>query len=153
VRQQAADLIGRVAVVMKKCEEEQLMGHLGVVLYEYLGEEYPEVLGSILGALKVRVFAFEALRRLSRSVCTRSAGEVASSALAGSFGLSYSDVKLRIVTLSPGLARAFEIGPLGAARERWPPALPPGGLDCPYSDLTLRIGTISLWQGRTGNGP
>ena len=29
------------------------MGHLGVVLYEYLGEEYPEVLGSILGALKV----------------------------------------------------------------------------------------------------
>lgn len=29
------------------------MGQLGVVLYEYLGEEYPEVLGSILGALKV----------------------------------------------------------------------------------------------------
>ena len=33
--------------------QEKLMGHLGVVLYEYLGEEYPEVLGSILGALKV----------------------------------------------------------------------------------------------------
>lgn len=31
------------------------MGHLGVVLYEYLGEEYPEVLGSILGALKAIV--------------------------------------------------------------------------------------------------
>ena len=30
-------------------------GHLGVVLYEYLGEEYPEVLGSILGALKAIV--------------------------------------------------------------------------------------------------
>jgi len=28
------------------------MGKLGVVLYEYLGEEYPEVLGSILGALR-----------------------------------------------------------------------------------------------------
>jgi splicing factor 3B subunit 1 len=28
------------------------MGQLGLVLYEYLGEEYPEVLGSILGALK-----------------------------------------------------------------------------------------------------
>lgn len=27
----------------------------GVVLYEYLGEEYPEVLGSILGALKAIV--------------------------------------------------------------------------------------------------
>lgn len=53
VRQQAADLISRIAVVMMRCGEEQLMGHLGVVLYEYLGEEYPEVLGSILGALKV----------------------------------------------------------------------------------------------------
>ena len=31
------------------------MGHLGVVLYEYLGEEYPEVLGSILGGLKVGI--------------------------------------------------------------------------------------------------
>lgn len=53
IRQQAADLIARIAAVMKKCSEEALMGHLGVVLYEYLGEEYPEVLGSILGALKV----------------------------------------------------------------------------------------------------
>jgi len=52
VRMQAADLIGRIAVVMKTCKEDKLMGHLGVVLYEYLGEEYPEVLGSILGALK-----------------------------------------------------------------------------------------------------
>ncbi|THU54523.1 hypothetical protein C4D60_Mb10t26000 [Musa balbisiana] len=55
VRQQAADLIARIAIVMKQCKEEQLMGHLGVVLYEYLGEEYPEVLGSILGALKAIV--------------------------------------------------------------------------------------------------
>jgi splicing factor 3B subunit 1 len=52
VRMQAADLIGRIVVVMKACGEDQLMGHLGVVLYEYLGEEYPEVLGSILGALR-----------------------------------------------------------------------------------------------------
>ncbi|WIA10471.1 hypothetical protein OEZ85_010662 [Tetradesmus obliquus] len=52
IRQQAADLIARIAPVLKACEEEQLLGHLGVVLYEYLGEEYPEVLGSILGALK-----------------------------------------------------------------------------------------------------
>merc|ERR1719482_1473220 len=29
-----------------------MMGHLGLFLYEYLGEEYPEVLGSILGAMK-----------------------------------------------------------------------------------------------------
>ncbi|ESQ56173.1 hypothetical protein EUTSA_v10024248mg [Eutrema salsugineum] len=43
VREQAADLISRIAIVMKQCGEEQLMGHLGVVLYEYLGEEYPEM--------------------------------------------------------------------------------------------------------------
>merc|ERR1711990_505917 len=55
VRQQAADLISKIAGVMKLCQEEKLMGHLGVVLYEYLGEEYPEVLGSILGALKAIV--------------------------------------------------------------------------------------------------
>lgn len=39
IRQQAADLIARIAPVLKSCEEEQLLGHLGVVLYEYLGEE------------------------------------------------------------------------------------------------------------------
>eukprot|EP01133_Synstelium_polycarpum_P015481 gene15481-18384_t len=55
VRQQAADLIARIAVVMHACGEEQLMSHLGQILYEYLGEEYPEVLGSILGALKAIV--------------------------------------------------------------------------------------------------
>ena len=37
---------------MKNCGEESLMGRLGLVLYEYLGEEYPEVLGSILAAMK-----------------------------------------------------------------------------------------------------
>jgi len=55
VRMQAADLIGRIAVVMKTCGEDALMAHLGVVLYEYLGEEYPEVLGSIIGGLKAIV--------------------------------------------------------------------------------------------------
>ncbi|WPH02481.1 U2 snRNP component prp10 [Acrodontium crateriforme] len=52
VRQQAADLITRIAIVMKQCDEDALMGKLGSILYEYLGEEYPEVLGSILGALR-----------------------------------------------------------------------------------------------------
>lgn len=52
VRQQAADLVSRIAMVMRQCGEDELMGKLGVVLYEYLGEEYPEVLGSILGALR-----------------------------------------------------------------------------------------------------
>jgi len=55
VRMQAADLISRIAVVMKACGENQLLSHLGVVLYECLGEEYPDVLGSILGGLKAIV--------------------------------------------------------------------------------------------------
>jgi splicing factor 3B subunit 1 len=52
VRQQAADLVARTAGVMRRCDEEKLLAHLAVVLYENLGEEYPEVLGSLLGALK-----------------------------------------------------------------------------------------------------
>lgn len=30
---------------MKKCDEEKLLAHLGVVLYENLGEEYPGAWG------------------------------------------------------------------------------------------------------------
>merc|ERR1740123_727100 len=55
VRMQAADLIGRIAVVMKACGEESLLKDLGVRLFEFLGEEYPDVLGSIIGALKAVV--------------------------------------------------------------------------------------------------
>ncbi len=51
VRQLAADLISRIAGVMVACSEEERLTHLGVVLYECLGEEYPEVLGSILRGL------------------------------------------------------------------------------------------------------
>jgi len=52
IRQQCADLIARIAVVVQMCGEEQLLDKLGIVLFEYLGEEYPEVLASILSALK-----------------------------------------------------------------------------------------------------
>jgi splicing factor 3B subunit 1 len=55
IRQQSAELIARIAPVMKICGEENMMGKLGVVLNEYLGEEYPEVLASIIGALKAIV--------------------------------------------------------------------------------------------------
>ena len=51
VRQQSADLITRIAAVMSVCDEEKLLAHLGVVCYEYLGEEFPDVLASILAAL------------------------------------------------------------------------------------------------------
>ncbi|KAJ1990486.1 U2 snRNP component prp10 [Coemansia spiralis] len=52
IRQQAADLVARIAPVMKTCGEDELMSRISIMLYEYLGEEYPEVLGSILGGLK-----------------------------------------------------------------------------------------------------
>ena len=52
IRMQAADLASRIALVVMQCGEEDLLNHLGVILFEYLGEEYPEVLGSILGALR-----------------------------------------------------------------------------------------------------
>ncbi|PVI08170.1 splicing factor 3B subunit 1 [Periconia macrospinosa] len=52
VRQQAADLISRITFVMQKCDEDPQLIQLAQALYEYLGEEYPEVLGSILGALR-----------------------------------------------------------------------------------------------------
>lgn len=45
VRQQAADLTSKLAVVIKQCEEDTLLSKLGVVLFEQLGEEYPDTLG------------------------------------------------------------------------------------------------------------
>ena len=52
VRLQAADMVSKIASTIQKCDEEKLLAHLGVILFENLGEEYPEVLGSLLGALK-----------------------------------------------------------------------------------------------------
>ncbi len=52
VRMQAADMVARLALTAMQCGEEDLLNHFGVILYEYLGEEFPEVLGSILGALR-----------------------------------------------------------------------------------------------------
>ncbi|KZV71547.1 small nuclear ribonucleo protein [Peniophora sp. CONT] len=50
VRQQAADLTTRLAVVIKQCGEDALLSKLGLVLFEQLGEEYPDTLGSIIAA-------------------------------------------------------------------------------------------------------
>ncbi|PXF48997.1 Splicing factor 3B subunit 1 [Gracilariopsis chorda] len=52
IREHAADLVCKIAEVMKVCGEDALMGHMGTVLFEYLGEEFPDVLGSILRAMK-----------------------------------------------------------------------------------------------------
>ncbi|KAJ9456807.1 U2 snRNP component prp10 [Diplonema papillatum] len=52
VREQSADLIARICKIIHDCEEEALLGNLGTVLYENLGEQYPEALGSMLAGLK-----------------------------------------------------------------------------------------------------
>lgn len=51
-REYAADLVALTAPVMHLCNEEELLSHLSSVLFEYLGEEFPDVLGSILRALR-----------------------------------------------------------------------------------------------------
>lgn len=45
IRMQAADLAAKLAVVIKNCGEDALLSKLGVVLFEHLGEEYPDTLG------------------------------------------------------------------------------------------------------------
>ena len=65
IRQGAADLVSKVAVTLRRCDEEKLLGHLGIVLFENLGEEYPDVLGSILGALNAIVLAVGSLENMT----------------------------------------------------------------------------------------
>ena len=48
-------MVARIALCAKNCGEESRLEKLGTKLYECLGEEYPEVLGSILGGLKAIV--------------------------------------------------------------------------------------------------
>ncbi|ODV80632.1 ARM repeat-containing protein [Suhomyces tanzawaensis NRRL Y-17324] len=53
IRQQAAELIALIAPVIKQCsnQEDELLCKLILILYEALGEVFPEVLGSIINAL------------------------------------------------------------------------------------------------------
>ncbi|KIN97857.1 hypothetical protein M404DRAFT_1005807 [Pisolithus tinctorius Marx 270] len=51
VCQQTADLTMRLTIIIiKQCDEDQLLSKLGLVLFEQLGEEYPGMLGSIIAA-------------------------------------------------------------------------------------------------------
>ncbi len=40
----------RLVVVIKQCDEDQLLSKPGLILFEQLGEEYPDTLGSIIAA-------------------------------------------------------------------------------------------------------
>ncbi|WVQ66853.1 uncharacterized protein L199_005044 [Kwoniella botswanensis] len=50
VRMLAADLTSRLAPIIKSSGEDGLLSKLGVVIFEQLGEEYPDALGSLIAA-------------------------------------------------------------------------------------------------------
>ena len=51
LRQLASDLCQKMVPECRKCGETEMLRKLSVMFYESLGEQYPEVLGSILGCL------------------------------------------------------------------------------------------------------
>jgi splicing factor 3B subunit 1 len=53
-------LTSKLALVIKQCEEDTLLSKLGVVLFEQLGEEYPDTLGRF-------VLSYRLLSRLSHA--------------------------------------------------------------------------------------
>ncbi|KAE8213510.1 hypothetical protein CF327_g2979 [Tilletia walkeri] len=50
-RQQAVDLVTKLAVVIRHCGEDALLSKLGVRLFEQLGEEFPEALACKISAV------------------------------------------------------------------------------------------------------
>lgn len=48
IRQNAADLCNIIVPIIKNCDETDMLNKLSIILYESLGEVYPEVLGSII---------------------------------------------------------------------------------------------------------
>lgn len=61
VRQNAAELIAHLADVIFLCDEN-VLSRIGMVLYENLGEEFPDVLASILFGLKMILLTLGATR-------------------------------------------------------------------------------------------
>lgn len=52
IRMYSMDLISQISEIIHDCGYENLLIKIGRVLNEYLGEEYPEVLGSVIKAIK-----------------------------------------------------------------------------------------------------
>lgn len=55
IRQNAADLCNIMIPIIKNCEEIDMLNKLSIILYESLGEVYPEVLGSIIKCISTIV--------------------------------------------------------------------------------------------------
>lgn len=68
VREQAADLISKIVNVLKICQQEDLLIRLCTILYESLGEVYPNVLGSILCALRSVILSIDSVDSLNPSI-------------------------------------------------------------------------------------
>lgn len=68
VREQAADFISKIVNVLKVCSQDDLIIRLGTILYESLGEVYPDVLGSLLNALRATIQAVNSIDSLNPSI-------------------------------------------------------------------------------------
>lgn len=52
IRQQSVELLSHIAQVMKRCNKIELLQTMGMIQFENLGEEFPDTLAAIVGALK-----------------------------------------------------------------------------------------------------
>ncbi|KAG0687259.1 hypothetical protein C6P40_002586 [Pichia californica] len=68
IREQAADLVSKIVDVLNVCNEEDLLVRLCTILYESLGEVYPNVLGSILCALRSVILSIKSVDLLNPSI-------------------------------------------------------------------------------------
>lgn len=68
VREQAADMISKIVSVLKICNQDELIIRLGTILYVSLGEVYPDVLGSLLGALRAVIQLVKSIDSLNPSI-------------------------------------------------------------------------------------
>ncbi|SCV02476.1 LAME_0H01398g1_1 [Lachancea meyersii CBS 8951] len=64
IRQHAADLCAMMVPAIHHCGEQGMLNKLNIILYESLGEVYPEVLGALIGAMSqiVAVVEFDRLQ-------------------------------------------------------------------------------------------
>ncbi|SCU86572.1 LANO_0C08460g1_1 [Lachancea nothofagi CBS 11611] len=51
IRQHAADLCAMMVPAISNCREQAMLNKLNIIMFESLGEVYPEVLGAIIGAM------------------------------------------------------------------------------------------------------
>lgn len=68
VREQAADFVSKITNALSVCHEEDLLIRLCTILYESLGEVYPNVLGSMLNALRFVIKSIDSIESLNPPV-------------------------------------------------------------------------------------